>query len=124
MPKLVKKRAKKIGLPPGTLIHIGDKKTENVEITLIDYDESQYHEREIKKIEECFPFEDKPTVTWVNINGIHDVEIIGKIGESINLHPLLLEDIMNTDQRPKIEDFEDYISIILKMLYYNEKKMK
>lgn len=122
MPKLVKKRSKKIGLPPGTLIHIGDKKTENVEITLINYDEAQYQEREIKKIEECFPFRDKPTVTWININGIHDAEIMGKIGEYVGLHPLLLEDIMNTDQRPKIEDFGDYIFIILKMIYYNEKK--
>ena len=122
MPKLVKKRSKKIGLPPGTLIHIGDKKVENVEITLINYDKAQYQEREIKKIEECFPFKDKSAVTWININGIHDVEIMGKIGEYVGLHPLLLEDIMNTDQRPKIEDFGDYIFIILKMIYYNEKK--
>src|SRR4030066_1376027 len=122
MPKLVKKRSKKTGLPPGALIHIGDKKTENVEITLIDYDEAQYQEREIKKIEECFPFKDKPVVTWLNINGIHDAEIMEKIGEYFGLHPLLLEDIMNTDQRPKIEDFGDYIFIILKMIYNNEKK--
>jgi len=123
MPKLVKKRSKKTGLPPGTLIHIGDKKTENVEMTLISYDEAQYQEREIKKIEECFPFGDKPTITWLNINGIHDAEIMEKIGEYVGLHPLLLEDIMNTDQRPKIEDFGDHIFITLKMLYCcNEKK--
>ncbi len=123
MPKLVKKRSKKIGLPPGTLIHIGDKKIENVEITLISYDEAQYQEREIKKIEECFPFKGKPVITWLNINGIHDAEIMGKIGEHVGLHPLLLADIMNTDQRPKIEDFGDYIFIILKMIYCcNEKK--
>jgi len=122
MSRLVKKRSKKIGLPPGTLVHIGDKKIENVEITLINYDEAQYQEREIKKIEECFPFKDKPAVTWININGIHDVEIMEKIGEYVGLHTLLLEDIMNTDQRPKIEDFGDCIFIILKMLYYNEKK--
>ena len=124
MPKLVKKRSKKIGLPPGALIHIGDKKTENVEITLISYDEAQYQEKEIKKIEKCFPFKDKPVVTWLNINGIHDVEIMEKIGEYFGLHPLLLEDIMNTDHRPKIEDFGDYIFIILKMIYNNEKKNK
>jgi len=123
MPKLVKKRSKKSGLPPGTLIHIGDKRTEKVKITLINYDEAQYQEREIKKIEECFPFEGKPTITWLNINGIHDVEIMEKIGEQVGLHPLLLEDIMNTDQRPKIEDFGDFIFITLKMLYCcNEKK--
>ena len=80
----------------------------------------QYQEREIKKIEECFPFKDKPAVTWININGIHDAEIMGKIGEYVGLHPLLLEDIMNTDQRPKIEDFGDYIFIILKISFYKQ----
>ena len=80
MPKLVKKRSKKIGHPPGALIHIGNKKTENVEITLINYDEAQYQERKVKKIEECFPFKDKPAVTWININGIHDAEIMGRRG--------------------------------------------
>jgi len=122
MPRLVKKRSKKIGHPPGTLIYIGDKKIENVKMTLINYDEAQYQEKEVKKIEECFPFKDKPAVTWLNINGIHDVEVMRKIGEYVDLHPLLLEDIMNTDQRPKIEDFGDYIFITLKMIYYNEKK--
>ena len=91
MSRLVKKRSKNIGLPPGTLIHIGDRKVENVEISLINYDEAQYQEREIKKIEECFPFKDKSAVTWININGIHDVEIMGKIGEYVDLHPLLLD---------------------------------
>ena len=124
MPKLVKKRSKKTGLPAGSNIHTGEKKTENVGMTLINYDEAQYQEGEIKKIEKCFPFKDKPFVTWLNINGIHDAEIIEKIGEYVGLHPLLLKDIMNTDHRPKIEDFGDYIFIILKMIYYNEKKNK
>ena len=91
MSRLVKKRSKNIGLPPGTLIHIGDRKVENVEISLINYDEAQYQEREIKKIEECFPFKDKSAVTWININVIQDVKIMGKIGEYVDLHPLLLD---------------------------------
>lgn len=88
-PKYLRRDQKNIGLPPGSLVHIGDKKIENVEITLINYDEAQYQEREIKKIEECFPFKNKPAVTWININGIHDAEIMGKIGEYVGLHPLL-----------------------------------
>jgi len=120
MLRLTKKRSAKIGLPPGTLIHIGERKTEKVRIRILDYDEAQFEEEEAKTIEESFPFKDKPTVTWINIDGIHQVEIIEKLGSHFGLHPLLLEDILNTDQRPKMEDYGDYIFIVLKMLYLGE----
>ena len=120
MLRLTKKRSAKIGLPPGTLIHIGERKTEKVRINILDYDEAQFEEEEAKTIEESFPFKDKPTVTWIDIEGIHQVEIIEKLGSHFGLHPLLLEDILNTDQRPKMEDYGDYIFIVLKMLYLGE----
>jgi len=123
MPRLVK-RSKKAGLPPGTLIHIGERKAEKTRITIIDYDETQFEEKQAKRIEECFPFKDKPTVTWINIDGIHEVEIIEKLGSHFGLHPLLLEDILNTEQRPKMEDFGDYIFVVLKMLYHNEAEIE
>ncbi len=123
MPRLVK-RSKKTGLPPGTLIHIGERKTEKTRITIIDYDETQFEEKQAKRIEECFPFKDKPTVTWINIDGIHEVEIIEKLGSHFGLHPLLLEDILNTEQRPKMEDFGDYIFVVLKMLYHDEAEIE
>lgn len=121
MPKLIIKRSKKIGLPPGTPIHVGEKKIGRVRIKIIDYDEAQFQEKEAKTVEECFPFKDKPTVTWINIDGIHQVDIIEKIGNHFNIHPLVSEDIVNTGQRPKMEDFVNYIFVILKMLYYDEK---
>ena len=114
------KRSKKAGLPPGTLVHIGKKRTGKVKITVIGYDENNFRENEVRTVNECFQFKDKPTVTWLNIDGIHDAGIIEKIGKHFNLHPLLLEDIMNTGQRPKMEDFENYIFIVLKMLGYDE----
>jgi magnesium transporter len=114
----------KDGLPPGTLVHVGEKKAGKVRITIIDYDESHVEEKEAKRIEECFPFTDKPTVTWININGLHQLDIIEKIGEHFNVHPLVLEDIVNTGQRPKIEDFIDYIFVTLKMLRYSDKEKK
>lgn len=117
----VKKRSTKTGLPPGILIHIGEKKAEKVKINILDYDENQFEEKEAKTIEECFPFKDKPTVTWINIDGLHQVDLIEKIGKNFDFHPLLLEDILNTEQRPKIEDFETHIYIVLKMLYYEDK---
>ncbi|MFZ3382810.1 MAG: magnesium/cobalt transporter CorA [Candidatus Methanoperedens sp.] len=117
----IKKRSIKTGLPPGSLIHIGEKKAESVRIRILDYDDNQFEEKEAKSIEECFPFKDKPTTTWINIDGLHQVDIIEKIGKKFDFHPLLLEDILNTEQRPKTEDFETHIYIVLKMLYYDEK---
>ena len=124
MPRIIQKRSKKIGLPPGTPVHVGEKKIGRARITIIDYDEGQFQEKEAKTIEECFPFKDKPTVTWINIDGIDQVDVIEKMGNHFNIHPLVLEDIVNTGQRPKMEDFVDYIFIVLKMLYYNEKGME
>lgn len=120
--KLTKKRSKIIGLPPGTPVYTGEKKTEEVRISIIDYDEEQFQEKETDTVEECFPFKDKPTVTWINIDGVHQVEIVEKIGKHFELHHLILEDIVDTERRPKIKDFGDYIFIVLKMLYYDEEE--
>ncbi|TVL98955.1 MAG: magnesium and cobalt transport protein CorA [Candidatus Brocadia sp. WS118] len=119
MAKLIKERSRKAGLPPGALVHIGEKKTEQIKITILEYDEMHFREQEAKTIEECFPSKDKsrPTVAWINIDGIHRSDILGKLGECFGLHPLIVEDIMNTDQRPKIEDFDEYNYIVLKMLH-------
>jgi magnesium transporter len=117
MARLIKKRSKKAGLPPGTLVHIGEKGAGRPKLTLIDYDEANFQESEVITVEECFPFREKPTVTWINVEGVHEVEIVEKLGNCFGLHPLVLEDILNTDQRPKLEVYGDYIYIVLKMLY-------
>lgn len=119
MPK--PKRSKKAGLPPGSMIHIGSKKTEKVKITVISYNGKKFTEKEVKNAKDCLKYRKKDSVTWININGIHKTEIISEIGKCFNLHPLLLEDIVNTDQRPKREDYGDYMFVVVKMLYYNEK---
>jgi magnesium transporter len=118
--KPVKKKTKKVGLPPGTLIHIGEIKTSSVRINFIDYDEQSFLEKQVSNIEECFPFRTTPTATWINIDGLHDVEIIEKLGKQFELHPLILEDVLHTTQRPKYEDFDKYIFVVLRMLRYNE----
>lgn len=122
VPLFGKKRSKKAGLPPGTLVHIGEKKLAKPKITLLDYDENNFEEKEVKKVEECFPFKDTPTVTWINVDGLHETSVIEKLGQRFDFHPLILEDILNTDQRPKFEDFGDYAYIVLKVMYYNEKE--
>jgi magnesium transporter len=116
MQKLTQKRSKKSGLPPGTLVHIGEKKTEEPKITVIDYDELHVEEREVKTVEECFIFKERPTITWINMDGLHQVDVLEKLGKCYGLHPLVLEDILNTDQRPKMEDYGEYLYIVLKML--------
>jgi magnesium transporter len=120
--RLIKKRSEKTGLPPGTLIHIGEQKAEKTRIRLIDYDLNKFEEKEVGSIEECFPCKDSSTVSWINIDGLHEVEVIEKIGKHFGLHPLLLEDVVNTAQRPKLEDYGKYLFIVLKMLYYDEEE--
>lgn len=120
MLRFVQKRSKKTGLAPGTLVHIGERKIEKVQIQIIDYDERQFQEKDAETVEECFPFKGKPTVTWINVNGLHQLEIIEKIGKEFDIHPLILEDIVNTGQRPKMEDLEGYVFIILKMMLFDE----
>lgn len=120
--KLYKRSSKKAGLAPGTLVHIGEKKTEEVNISMIDYDESQIQEKGAATVGECLPFKEKPTVTWINVSGIHDVTVIEEFGKAFNIHPLLLEDIVHSDQRPKLEDYDDYLFLVLRMLRYDEAK--
>jgi magnesium transporter len=120
MPRLIKKRSEKAGLPPGTLVHIGERKVERTEIRILDYDEEHFQEVEIETVGECLPFQDKPTVTWINVQGIHEVDVLERLGDCFGLHPLTVEDILNTDQRPKVEDFGEYIYIVLRMISYND----
>lgn len=122
MKKRMKRRSRKAGLSPGALVHVGTKSTDKTRITVIDYDENNFQERGVKKVEECFPFKDKPTVTWVNIDGLHELDVIEKIGKHFDVHSLVLEDIVTTTQRPKIEDFDSYVYIVLNMLQYDEKR--
>jgi magnesium transporter len=120
--KLYKRSSKKAGLSPGTLVHVGEKKTEEVNISVMDYDESQIQEKDAATVGECLPFKEKPTVTWVNVTGIHDITVIEEFGKAFNIHPLLLEDIVHSDQRPKLEDYDDYLFLVLRMLRYDEAK--
>jgi magnesium transporter len=124
MLKMGKKRLGKIGLPPGTPFYIGDRGEEEVKITVLDYDESQIQETEVKDVEECFPFKETSTVTWINMDGIHKVENIEKIGNHFGVHSLVQEDIVHTEQRPKVEEFEDHIYIVLKMIAYDEENKR
>ena len=120
MVEMIKKRSLKAGLPPGTLIHIGEQRAEAPKITVMDYDDTGFQEKELKTFEECCPYKDSTTMTWINIDGLHQKDVLEKLSGYFGFHPLVMEDIMNTDQRPKMEDYTDYLYIVLKMLYYND----
>ena len=120
MPPQVRKRSKKAGLPSGTMVYTGDRKDAKTIIHIIDYDEANFIETELDSVEACIPYKNKPTVTWVNVDGVHDVALLEKLGECFGLHKLVMEDIVNIDQRPKAEDFGDYLYVVLKMLTSNK----
>ena len=122
MPRIIKKGSKSRGLPPGELVHIGEKKTEKVKISILDYSIGKYTEKEVKNVEECFSLKRSPSVSWINVDGLHETDIIERLGNCFSIHPLVLEDIVNTDQRPKIEDYEKYFFIVLKMLLVDDKE--
>jgi len=113
-----KKMHRQAGLAPGTLVHIGEKKVEDVRITVMDFDGEGFREKVVESVDECFAYRDKPTTTWINVDGVHDVGIVEKLGGCYGIHPIVLEDVVNTVQRPKMLDFGDYIFLSLKMLYF------
>jgi magnesium transporter len=117
MSATLKKRSQKAGLPPGSLVHIGEQKIDRTRVLLFDYNETQVEEMEITDIEACALYKDQSTVTWINVIGLHQVEVLEKLNACFGLHPLVLEDILNTEQRPKLEDFGDYVYIVLKTLF-------
>jgi magnesium transporter len=116
------KTSHKIGLPPGSIVHIGEQKIEKVKITLTEYDENNLETFDITSIEEIEPYTDTPQVTWVNVCGLHETDFIKQIGEKFNIHPLVLEDILNTETRPKVEISDNYVFITMKMLAYNDEE--
>lgn len=117
--KSARKMSRAAGLPPGTLIHIGEQKTAKTRITLFSYNEDFYTERQVDDIRALTCEKQDGVVYWINIDGLHDVEVIRTIGERFGIHPLVLEDILNTNQRPKLEVNDNYLYLVFKMLYLN-----
>ena len=110
------KRSRKSGLPPGTPVHIGVSKTEAPRVSLMHYDGTQIAEETVTDIGACGAWRTKPGVTWINVEGVHRVELLEQLGKGFDLHPLVLEDIANTGQRPKVEDYDRYLYIVVRML--------
>jgi len=115
----VPKQSINAGLPPGALIHIGEQKLDNVRIRLLSYSADQCTEKELELREASLAGLDKSRVHWIRVEGIHDAETIGQLGHGLGLHPLVLEDILNTAERPKIENYIDYVYLEVKTIVYD-----
>ncbi|WP_281491976.1 CorA family divalent cation transporter [Desulfosarcina cetonica] len=119
MPRFTRRSTKKAGSAPGTLIHVGERRTDHVRLSMMHYEGERLIEQTVDRIEAVLPLIKPETTTWINIDGIHDVDLIAHIGETFRVHPLTLEDILNTTARPKDELFDDYLFVLLKMVRYD-----
>jgi len=114
------KQSEKAGLVPGTIIYTGNKRNKELCIEAFDYNKDFIEEKVLKDVKEAFSYEDEDTVTWININGLNHIEQIEKLGQHYQFHPLIIEDISSTAQRPKVDEYEKYLFIVLKMLYFDK----
>lgn len=114
-------RSKKSGLGPDNLVYVGKATDAKVEIKLIDYSADFAHTQVLDNIPSCAAYVDSKSVSWLDIVGIHDAQVVEAIGHQFSIHPLVLEDIMNSTSRPKVEFFDDYMFVTLKMLEHDIK---
>ena len=113
--KKVKKRSAKRGLPPGTMVHVGTKDSGKTSLRLFTYDPDKWSE---EVLSDMSTFEEAPpgTIRWLDIDGLNTDSILHQAGQRFDLHPLLLEDVLNTDHRPKVEEYQDALFVVAKML--------
>jgi magnesium transporter len=114
------RRRKEAGLPPGTVEFAGERRAEKVRISILSYDAERFEEKDLEAAADCFPYFDSGRTVWVNVSGLHEPPVLQAFGEKPGLHPLVLEDILHTRQRPKLEHYPDHLFIVLRMIGYDE----
>ena len=110
----VRDRSEKLGLAPGSLIFVGEQKTDSVILTVSNYDAAHFEEKRTASVEDCLSYKELPSITWIHVCGLHRPDIIESLGQCHGIHHLFLEDILNTAQRPKMEDMGDGLFIVMK----------
>jgi magnesium transporter len=116
-----KRRSTKAGLPPGSLVHLGERKLEHARLSLIDYGPDGLEEKQFDSLAECQACTPTQPLQWLNIYGLHEPEVLAEIGRRFNLHPLVLEDILNTEQRPKLDEYDDYLFVVARFFDYDDR---
>lgn len=122
MARFLKNRAKATGRMPGELVFIGRKRLEKSVIKVVDYTPDEVTEKEVDSLQECRAYLEKKSVTWITVMGLHNVELMQEVASMFNIPPLLMEDIMNTDQMPGYEAYEDFDAFLLKSLDYSKEE--
>ena len=117
--KMIQDRTAKIGIQAGTVVHVGEQRTEKVTMHRMEYSENEFRENDIKTLGE-FIMSEEGKVVWINFDGVHDTNIIEDVGAMFGISPLIQEDIVNTDQRPKCNFFEEQVYIVLRMMDFDE----
>lgn len=120
MARFLKNKEASIGKIPGEMVFIGQQKMQHTTIRVIDYDKERLTELDLHDIHDGLAFKETETVSWININGLHDTELLRSLGNGFGLHSLVLEDIVNTGQRPKMEEYDDYLFFVIKMMRYDQ----
>ena len=121
---MMQKKSQTIGLSPGSLIHLGERREEKIKLSIIDYDPENLNVRELRSVEEAYSFRESSTVSWLNIAGLHDTDSLQKIGNHFGIHPLVMEDVLNTGHQPKSEIYDNYLFFIIKMITYKDEKKR
>ena len=124
MARFLKQKEALVGSIPGEPIFIGKRKMDKINMHVIDYNEKFINEIDPSGMEDIAQLKETSTVSWININGLHDTEAIKSLAKNFELHPLVVEDIVNTGQRPKMEEYDDHLFLTLKMMRYDREKNK
>jgi magnesium transporter len=119
---VIKQQSAKVGLPPGTPVHVGEERVDKARIRLVLYDGAHIEERDARDAENAHAAVGERAVTWIDVDGVHDVDLIARLGRQFNLHPLAIEDIVNTAQRPKAQDYGNFYFIVLKLLFWDPRE--
>ena len=120
MARFLKKNKASLHRPPGAVVFVGSQKVEQARVSVMDYDQGNLQELDLEKVVEGERFKKTDTVTWINVDGVHDTDLITELGRSFDLHPLILEDIVHTGQRPKMEEYDDCLFLVVKMLRFDK----
>jgi len=112
----------KVGLPPGSVVFVGEDRTEPVQFRVLEYGPDHLVETDNEGLDEVLTYRDTTPVTWINVTGVHDESVVRTIGDHFHVHPLIQEDIVHTGQRPKLDPQDDYLYLVVKMLYFDEER--
>ncbi len=122
MSRIYHRARKRVAGSPGTVEYTGEHQVERATITVLQYDPDHLEEASPASAEECLRYRDSPIVAWLNVNGLSETATLERFGSHYGLHPLVVEDIGNTQQRPKLEDYEDYLYLVCRMISYDERR--